>query len=142
MKEKDIELIPIVVVILVVVGFVMALALNPETTINNLAKDADGEVAGALVLNQSYIADANSFSGEVMAPSACHHLVTGVEINNTSPEQIKLKLTTESDDSDTDNCGVESVEKDFEIVIPSSPQAQLVAVELNGQPVQFRVNQN
>lgn len=130
------------VVILVLIGFALALSSLPENSNNqdDTGHENNQEVSSVyMALEHGYIADANTFSGSVESPTPCHELLTDAEISGSSPEQITLKLRTE-DSGET--CAQVVSEKDFTIVVPSSPNAQLVAVMLNGQRVNFNLDQN
>lgn len=139
MHKISVESFIIIVLVLIVAGFALAFSEIPSSQEYAAAPaDENGEVQGTTIdLTHSYYADANTYSGTLQTPTPCHVLVPEVEILGTTPEQIKLKLDTQQQG---DACAQVVADKDFTIVIPSSREAQLVALELNGQSVPFELD--
>jgi|SRR3989344_3890225 len=131
------------VLILVLIGFALALSNLPEQKYVNQHKDNNGNQEAVssiyMQLEHGYIADANTFSGSIESPTPCHTLKTDAEISESNPEQITLKFSTIASE---EPCAQVKAEKDFTIVVPSSPSAQLVAVMLNGEKVNFNLEQD
>lgn len=132
--EKPLKAFLIVVAILVGIGFIVTSFKSDEP------KTARVESDEKIVLEHKYFASANSYSGSIMTPTACHSWESDIEINDADPEQIKLILKI--DGSGTEDCEQTPSRKDFIFVVPSSPQAQLVEVELNGRAVDFEILEN
>ena len=135
MLEKPLKSFLIIVIILVGIGFITASFNNDSPKTSD--EIAEGENGEKMVLLHEYFASANSYSGSIMTPSACYSWYSGIQLDDADPEQITLILTTTEDG--TGDCEQSPSRKDFTFVVPSSPQAQLVAVELNGQPVDFEI---
>jgi len=135
MLEKPLKAFLIVTLILIALGFI-------STAFNNSGSPAVSDEASQekIVLEHKYFASANSYSGSIMTPTDCYTWESDIEIDNTDPERIKLILST--DDTDTDGCEQIPSRKDFTFVVPSSQEAQLVAVELNGRAVNFEILEN
>ena len=141
MLKKPLESLLIFIGVLVVVGFGLSIwqvattpspSSQPENTDTSI-----GETP--LLITRDYFAGANAYHGTVIATKPCQRLSTDVEFSDSFPEQIKIILDTNQID---ENCRVGSVKKDFTFVIPSSEQARLMGVELNGKLVSFELKEN
>ena len=136
MLEKPFKVFFILIILLVGIGFVTA-SFNSDRSKTARDETAEDESREKIVLQHKYFASANSYSGSIMTPTACYSWYTDIELDNTDPEEITLILNT-SDDG-TEDCEEKPARKDFTFIVPSSPEARLVSVELNGQSIDFEI---
>lgn len=144
MTHKPTQIYLLFVIILVVAGVTLVAREGQRGILRQyrapaVSESQDGNPADGkpvLTLARKYISSANAFFGTVLANQPCEVLKTDAELDSSQPEQIKLLLTTEEG---PDKCKRGTTKKDFTIIIPSSEQAQLKEVRLNGQSVAFKI---
>jgi len=126
--------------LLVLVGFAIALSRIPYAQPDppGLAdQDKNPEISSITVaLEHQYLAGANMFSGTLTTPTPCDQIAVDAKIAAEDTERITLLLSTESS---AEVCAQVLAEKGFTAAVPSSPGAELVAVILNGQRVNFNI---
>jgi hypothetical protein len=98
-----------------------------------------GKKAG-MVLRNTFAEGTHSYSGTVTLPTPCTVLETGALIMESFPEQIVLTLTTAAPEGDVD-CIQVIDERKFSIDVQASPEAELKDVEINGEVVEWELEQ-
>ncbi|PIR97494.1 MAG: hypothetical protein COT91_01225 [Candidatus Doudnabacteria bacterium CG10_big_fil_rev_8_21_14_0_10_41_10] len=138
MLQTPIKAFLIVVLVLVVIGFILAVAQSPSEQGTQVSINPVDE---PLVLGHTYFAGANTYSGSFMTPTPCYDWgQTDVELSDTKPEKIKLVISAQEVGDCVD---VKTpAKKDFTFLVPSSPDAGLVGVELNGKEVKFEIRKD
>ena len=141
--SKNTSVYLLAMALLVLIGFAIALSRIPYAQPDPPGpadQDKGPEISSITVaLEHQYVAGANMFSGTLTTPTPCDQVVVDAEISTEDTERITLLLSTEST---AEVCAHVVSEKGFTAAVPSSPGAELVAVVLNGQRVNFDIEQD
>lgn len=141
MTNKFTQLFVLFVVILALVGFSVVLTNKQTSSPISPATGDRSATSGlpqtsALVVEKTYAADANTFSGSLMVDEPCSTLGTDVNLNQGNPERITLVFSTSEGAKD---CKTSTSKKEFIVVVPSSRSAELEKVVFNGAAVAFEI---
>ena len=138
MLQTPVKAFLITILVLVAIGFILAAVQSPN---GQDAQISDNPVDEPLVLGHTYFAGANKYSGSFMTPTPCYEWdETDVELTETAPEEIKLIISAE--EVNGSGCDQVPAKKDFTFLIPSSPEASLAGVKLNGKDVMFEIRKD
>lgn len=126
--------------LLVLIGFAIALARIPYASpspgpVQDNMQHNPQTSSITIALEHQYQAGANMFRGSLTTPTPCDQIEVGARIAAEEKEKITLLLSTETDPDEV--CAQVLAEKGFTAVVPSSLGAELVAVMLNGERVNF-----
>jgi hypothetical protein len=131
------KLFIVLIFVLVAVGFYLADQQQNTAVIPSNPKP--GDTASAMVIKEAYRQQAHHYTGTLMAPDPCVSLKTDIVLEQSKPEKITLSLALGKDGK----CKARAPgKKDFVFVVPSSEDAQLASVLVDGQPVNFTLAKN